>query len=62
MNQKEYETLVTNMINAMAKRIFELASQGYSKGQILEYLKSYTFINLLYPWRMPVQNLCTFLI
>ncbi len=39
MNQKDYETLVTKMIDAMTKRIIELSSQGYSKGQILEYLK-----------------------
>ena len=39
MNQKDYEILVTNMIDAMAKRIVELASHGYSKGQIIEYLK-----------------------
>lgn len=39
MNQKDYEILVTSMIDAMAKRIFELVSQGYTKGQIIEYLK-----------------------
>ena len=36
MNQKDYEILVTNMINTMAKRIFELVSQGYTKGQIID--------------------------
>lgn len=39
MNQKDYEILVTSMVDAMAKRIFELVSQGYTKGQIIEYLK-----------------------
>lgn len=39
MNQKDYEILVTRMISAMGKRIFELVSQGYTKGQIIEYLK-----------------------
>lgn len=38
MNQKDYEILVTKMINSMAKRIFELVNEGYSKGQILDYL------------------------
>lgn len=39
MNQKDYEILVRSMIDAMAKKIFELVSQGYTKGQIIEYLK-----------------------
>ncbi len=41
MNQKDYEILVRSMIDAMAKRIFELVSQGYTKGQIIEYLKKW---------------------
>ena len=39
MNQKDYEILVTSMVDAMGKRIFELVIQGYTKGQIIEYLK-----------------------
>lgn len=39
MNQKDYEILVTNMINAIAKRIFELVNQGCTKEQIIEYFK-----------------------
>lgn len=39
MNQKDYEILVTNMINVMAKRIFELVNHGCTKEQIIEYFK-----------------------
>lgn len=38
MNQNDVVIELRKLINTMAERIYDLASKGYSKGQILEYL------------------------
>ena len=38
MNQNDLEIEERKKINFLARKILELANQGYSKGQILEYL------------------------